>query len=98
MSHPLGLLFIAAVVVLLIAIALWNFVPSWRSAMKGYTTVLEGLIGLVLSILAPLTGALQDAQAAGYIPPQIAAYVPIVFFVYLILKRFGTSSPVGQKY
>lgn len=95
--HPIGLLFISACIVAGIVFILWNFVPSLREKMKGYSTVVEGLMMTVIGFLGQITGAIQDAQTAGYIPPQIAAYIPFVFLIYFVLKRFGTTTPIGQK-
>lgn len=97
MAHPLGLLFVCLVVVLLIAALLWNFVPSLRDKMKSYSTVVEAGFGVALSIYGELAGGIQDAQAAGFIPPQIATYVPIAIFLWFLLKRFGSNTAVGTK-
>ena len=97
MSHPLGLLFVCLAVVLFLAACAWNFIPSWRTAMRGYSTMIEAGFGVFMSLYGELAGGIQDAQAAGYLPPQIATYVPIALFLWFLLKRVGTSTPVGQK-
>ncbi len=98
MSHPLGLLFVILAAVLFIAALLWNFVPSLRDRMKGYSTIVEAGFGIGVSVFGELAGGIQDAQAAGYIPPQIATYVPIALFIWFLVKRIGTTTPPGQKY
>lgn len=97
MTHPLGLLIFCAFVVFAIVIACWTFLPGMRAAMRGYSTVIEGAAAIALGIFGQFSGALQDAQAAGYIPPQIATYVPFVLLLWLIVKRFMTTTPVGSK-
>lgn len=97
MEHPLGLLIFLAIVVFGTAIALWNFVPAFRDKMKGYSTVAEGIIMLVIGAFGKISGAIQDAQAAGYIPPQLLAYVPFVILAWFVVKRFATTTPVGTR-
>lgn len=97
MAHPLGLFFVILCAVLLIAALLWNFVPALRDRMKGYSTVVEGGFGVVLSVYGEIAGGIQDAQSAGFIPPQIATYVPIAIFIWFIVKRFGTDTQVATK-
>lgn len=97
MAHPLALLFILAVVIFGIVVALWNFVPSWRDKMRGYSTVVEGVITIAVGIFGQVSGAIQDAQAAGYIPPNLAAYVPFVLLAWFVVQRLRTQEPVGPK-
>jgi hypothetical protein len=96
-SHPIGLLFVCTIVVLAIVVALWTFLPAFRDRMKGYSTVAEGFIGIGLGLFGQFAGAIQDAQAAGYIPPALVTYVPFIICLWFILKRFGTDTAVGQK-
>lgn len=97
MAHPFMLLFLLAVIVFGIVVALWNFVPSWRDKMRGYSTVAEGVITIVLGIFGQVSGAIQDAQNAGYLPPQLATYVPFVLLAWFIVQRLRTQEPVGPK-
>lgn len=97
MAHPLGLFIFLAFVVFGIVIALWTFVPKFHAVMKSYSTIAEGGIALLLGAFGQISGAIQDAQAAGYIPPQLATYVPFVILAWFIVKRFVTSTAVGQK-
>lgn len=94
MAHPLGLFLFCAFIVFAIVVAVWTFVPTFRKAMQGYSTVAEGGVVMVLGIFGEISGALQDAQAAGLIPPQLLTYVPFVIITWFILKRFMTSQPV----
>jgi hypothetical protein len=97
MAHPLGLFIACLFVVFVVIVVVWNFVPKFRAVMKGYSTVAETGIGAAAWILGQITGAIQDAQAAGYLPPQLLAYLPAVFLLWFLLKRFVTDTPVGQK-
>lgn len=96
MSHLLGLLFVCLAVVLVIAAVLWTFVPALRDRMKGYSTIVEAAFGIAVSVFGELAGGIQDAQAAGYIPPQLATYVPIALFIWFLIKRLGTTTPPGK--
>lgn len=97
MNHPLGLFFICLCLVLFLVAVLWNVFPPLRDKMKGYSTIVEGGFGVALSIYGEIAGGIQDAQSAGFIPPQLATYVPIAIFIWFIVKRFGTDTPVAQK-
>lgn len=97
MAHPLAVLFILAVLVFGVVIALWNFVPKWRDKMKGYSTVAEGVIGILVGVFGQISGGIQDAQAAGYLPPQLVAYVPFVLLAWFVVQRLRTTTPVGPK-
>jgi drug/metabolite transporter (DMT)-like permease len=98
MTHLVGLLFVVLCVAGVAAALAWNFWPGFRQDMKGKTTLLEGALGLIVTCYGQFAGGIQDAQAAGYIPPQLAPYVVPALFIWVFLKRFGTSTPVGQKY
>lgn len=92
-----GAIFILLVVVTVIAFAVWNFVPSIREKLKSWSTVIEGTWMAFLGIFGQITDGLREAQAAGYIPTQWLGYLPYVLLAWMILKRFMTSTPVGQK-
>lgn len=93
------MLWIYSIVVLLAAllIASWYFIPAVRRKMETWTTVAEGAIGVVLYAFGQFSDALREAQQAGYLPTQWLAYVPYVLLAWMILKRFTTKAPVGDK-
>lgn len=97
LAHPLGFFVFIAAVVFIAIVAMWNFIPSWRAKMKGYSTIAEGVIALAMGVFDKVSGGIQDAQAAGYIPPQLLSYVPIVLLVWFIAKRLVTTTAPGQK-
>lgn len=97
MAHPFGLLIFLAFIVFIIVVLLWNFVPKLRDAMRGYSTIAEGGIAFVIGIFGQISGAIQDAQTAGYIPPQLLAYVPFILLAWFVVKRFATTTAVGVK-
>ena len=90
-------LYVVALIVACVAILAWNFVPSWREKLQGWSTIAEGVIGVVLYYFAQFAGAIQDAQSAGYIPSNVAQYVPFILLAWVVIKRFQTSGPVGVK-
>lgn len=93
----IGLLFTLAAVILIAAALVWNFYPPVRNQLKGWTTVIEGVGGFTYWFMGQVTGGIQDAVAAGYVPSWLVGWIPVIMFAYIILKRFGTTTPVGQK-
>jgi hypothetical protein len=96
MTHLVGLLFVVLCVAGVAAALCWTFIPGLRDNMKGWTTTVEAVLGIAISIFGELIGGIQDAQAAGYIPSQVVSYVPIVLFIWFLVKRLGTITPVGK--
>lgn len=97
LAHPLGLFLLVAFIVFGIVALVWNFVPSWRAKMKGYSTIAEGVITFAIGVFGEITGAIQDAQQAGYLPPQLLTYVPFVILAWFIIKRLVTTTAPGAK-
>jgi len=79
------------------AVLAWNFYPPLREKLRGWTTVLDGLLTGAIWVFGQVSDALQEAQKAGYIPSQIVSYVPIVILLWFVLKRVTTKTPVGKK-
>lgn len=90
-------LFIFVVALAVIAVLAWNFYPPFREKLKGWSTIIEAILGGGIYYFGVATDALQEAQKAGYIPSQWLGYLPYVFFAWMILKRVTTSTPVGKK-
>lgn len=89
-------IFLFLVIVLAIAVLVWNFVPAVREKLRGWTTILEAVLTTAVTIFGQVTGALQDAQHAGYLPTQLAGYVPYVLLAWMVYKRVTTSTPPGS--
>jgi len=83
-----------AVVALVLA---WNFVPSLREKMKGYSTIVEGTLGTIFTSFGVFGEALEEANVAGYIPDNWSSYVPFILLGWIVVKRFQTKTPVGEK-
>lgn len=90
-----GLIFALLTVVGIAAVLVWNFVPSIHAKVNGWTTVLELIGSTVYVILDKLTGGVQDAVAAGYVPSWLVGWVPVLMFVWFLYKRFMTKDKVG---
>lgn len=88
---------IIALVLLCAGILAWNFYPPLRAKMRGWSTILEGILGTGMYYFEIFSGALQEGQEAGYIPENIEQYVPFVILGWILVKRFQTKTPVGQK-
>lgn len=87
-----------ALFILLIVLAaalVWNFYPPLRARMRGFSTIVEIVIGLALAWLGILAEAAQELHAAGFIPDGYERYVPWLMTVYFIVKRIQTRTPVG---
>lgn len=93
----IGLLFVFVAVVAIIIVLLWTFEPNLRAKMKGWTTIIELLGSGVYWLMDKLTGGIQDAVSAGYVPAWLVGYIPLIMIVWLIMKRFDTTTPVGVK-
>ena len=91
----LGALFGILALIGIIVVVVWNFVPSMRDKMRGWSTVIEAGGAFVYWALGQLTGGLQDAVNAGYVPAWLVGYIPVIMLVYIIWKRFITTTPVG---
>lgn len=88
-----------AVFIVIAACALvlaWNFVPAFREKMRGWSTIAESTLGVILYYFGMFSDALTEAQQSGYIPANWVQYVPFVLFAWIILKRLQTKSPIGD--
>lgn len=82
------------VLVILIVLA-WNFYKPLRDKMRGYSTILEGLLGTLMTYFGVFAGAVQEGHASGYLPENISQYAPLIVFAWIILKRVQTKTAVG---
>jgi hypothetical protein len=74
-----------AIIVLLtiwIIMILWNVVPSFRQAAKGWSTIIEGSVITAVYYLDFGAQALKDIADWGYLPENWATYTPAVLFVW----------------
>lgn len=86
---------IMLVIIVLVAMTVWNFVPSVRAWFEGKSTILETMIGGVLYYTDVLGSAVEEANKSGYIPDDWQSYVPALLLLYIIGKRLQTKTPVG---
>lgn len=85
---------IIAGVVLLLFLA-WNFIPSFREKLRGYSTILETTGIGALYYMGILTDAANQLVKDGLIPADYQKFTPLIVFVYLVVKRWQTTTPVG---
>ena len=90
-------LYVATLIVACVAILAWNFLPTWRAKMQGWSTIAESVIGAVLYYFGQFAGAIQDAQQSGFLPPQLLEVVPFILLAWVFIKRIQTKTPVGTK-
>lgn len=93
----LGGIFVILIVLTVVAVIAWNFVPGIKQKLSGWTTLLEGGLSVLYMVFGAVTGAIQDAQAAGFLPPWLVQYGPWIIIVWLLFKRIRTTEPVGVK-
>jgi len=88
------------IIILIIAVALivaWNVYPPLRAKLRGWSTIIEGIIGTVFTYFGIFAEALEEGQRSGYLPENILTYVPMVLFAWVVMKRIQTKTPVGGK-
>ena len=78
-------------------VAAWNFYSPFRAKLRGWSTILEGLIGTVFAYFGIFADALEEGQRQGYIPENFVQYVPIILLAWIVIKRVQTKTPVGGK-
>lgn len=93
----MGALFLFVCFVAIVAVLAWNFIPDLRQKVKGWSTVLEAGLAGGLYLFDQVSQGLQEALKAGWVPKEMITYLPLVFFAWVILKRFQTKAPVGKK-
>lgn len=91
------LVFVLICLAALAVIIVWNFVPRVREKLRGWTTVLEGVLAAGVYWFGQISDGLREAQQAGYLPSGWVQYIPYVLLVWMILKRLTTTSPAGKK-
>jgi hypothetical protein len=90
-------IYVAVLVIACVAILVWNFVPSVRAKLQGWSTIAEAVIGAFMFYFGQFAGAIQEAQTSGYIPSNWAQYVPFILLAWVVIKRIQTATPVGVK-
>ncbi|MEL6960673.1 MAG: hypothetical protein AAGL89_17175 [Pseudomonadota bacterium] len=93
-----------ALLVILVAVLIWNLHPPTREKMRGLSTVAEAVIMTVMGALTQLTGyygqfveALEGTPWRDYVPDNIASFVGYAILIWAVFKRLQTTSPVGKK-
>jgi len=89
--------YIIALVVACMTILVWNFVPTVRERLRGYTTILENVLAGAMIYFGYATDALQDLVDKGYIPENYMMYIPFILLAGGIWARIKTSTPVGKQ-
>jgi len=84
-------------IIFIVAVIVWNVVPGIREKMRGWSTVIEGAAGTAIYYFGGFADALKEGQSMGYVPHDISGYVPMVLLLWLIVKRWQTSTPIGRK-
>jgi hypothetical protein len=87
-----------AILIIVVALVLaWNFIPAFRARIKGFSTILEGILGTILYYFGVFGEAIQDMSDSGYIPEDWQQFVPFVILGWIVIKRFQTKTPVKEK-
>jgi len=88
---------VLVIVAALSAVVAWNVLPRWRERMRGLTTVVEGAVGTAIYYFGEFTDAFQEARAAGLLPEGLATMLPLMLFVWIVVKRFQTTTAFGRR-
>ena len=89
---------ITIITVLICAMVLaWNFYTPFREQMRGWSTIVEGTLGVGMTYYGMFADAIREGQEAGYIPENLIQYVPFVVLSWIVIKRFQTKTPVGKR-
>ena len=90
--YALALILIVAVVLL------WNFNADFREKLRGYSTVLEGAVGIFVYYFDIMKNAFDESGVVTLLPDNWQIYIPVALFVWLFAKRWQTTTPIGKKY
>ena len=90
-------IFTIALAVFLICMVVWNFVPAIRAKMRGWSTKIEAVIGVVMYYVGAIGDGLKEAQAAGLLPDGFEKYLPMFLLAWIIWKRVQTTTPAFKK-
>jgi len=85
---------IVVLAIVLIVVLAWNFYPPFRQRMRGLSTKLEALVGLLMYWLEIFQDALRQLHAEGWLPDGWESAVPYILGAYIIMKRWQTTTPV----
>lgn len=84
-----------AIVLAVAMVLLCNFYGPIRKKLRGYSTILEGLVGTAFAYFGVFAEVIEEGQRSGLLPDNIMTYAPMILFAWIVLKRFQTKTPVG---
>lgn len=93
--------FIWIALLIVVAMAVWNFIPAVRERMRGLTTVFDGVslaAGAVplYGTLEAIVGGLQESQWREWVPDQWQPYLMMLIALWFVIKRMRTRTAVGE--
>ena len=92
----LSTIYMLTLVVICGVILAWNFVPSFRERLRGWSSVAESVIAAVSLYVGIASDTLTDLVDQGYIPENYMTYVPFFLLALGIWQRVKTKTPVGK--
>ena len=90
-------MYVAIIILCVLAFAAWNFLPQIRAKMRGFSTIIEGAIGTFLYVTEIGIEGVREIDASGYMPVEVAPWVPWLIGGWIFFKRFQTTTAVGGK-
>ena len=92
-------LFVLLLAVAACVVLAWNFIPSVREKMRGWTTFLEGSMMASFAVTGEIVDAFKADQSfwSGYIPEYAWNYVVVAMAAWFMFKRVVTRTPWKQK-
>ncbi len=88
-------IFIVAIGLALAAVIAWNFVPSIRERLRGWTTVAEAALAGALPFIGNLIDVFDDTNWEMFVPRDAWPYVIGSLAAWFFFKRLVTSTAVG---
>ena len=93
--------FIWIALLIVAAMAVWNFVPAVRERLRGLTTIFDGvsLAAGAVPIYATVEAFVEGMKASqwrAWVPDHWQPYLLMLIPVWFIIKRLMTKTPVGK--
>ena len=92
----MSIIFICLVAAVLVAVVAWNFVPSMRERLRGWTTLVEATLAAGLPFIGNAIDAFELTDWKAYIPESAWPFIIAGLACWFIFKRVVTSTPVGE--
>jgi hypothetical protein len=83
--------------IIAVLILAWNFIPAFRTRMRGYTTALEGSIFATIPFIGDAIDALSETEWKSFVPEWAWKYCFAAGAFWFVWKRYDTKTRVGEQ-